>query len=157
LGYLEDPERTAASFTDDGWFKTGDKAIVDDDGYVTIKGRIKDIIIRGGENIPVREIEEYLHEHPKVADGAIVAMPDERLQERGCAYVIPTDPDDPLTFEEMVEYLKSQGIPETPRAARSRRRAPDDREREGPAVQAPRGHRRQTGRRSGRSVASRER
>ncbi|TKR26198.1 AMP-binding protein [Natronomonas salsuginis] len=110
LGYLEDPERTAASFTDDEWFKTGDKAIVDDDGYVMIKGRIKDIIIRGGENIPVREIEEYLHQHPKVADGAIVAMPDERLQERGCAYVLSTDPDDPLTFEEMVEYLKSQGI-----------------------------------------------
>lgn len=110
LGYLEDPERTAASFTDDGWFKTGDKAIIDAAGHVTIKGRIKDIIIRGGENIPVREIEEYLHEHPKVADGAIVAMPDERLQERGCAYVLPTDPDDPLTFEEMVAFLDEQGI-----------------------------------------------
>jgi acyl-CoA synthetase (AMP-forming)/AMP-acid ligase II len=110
LGYLDDPERTAASFTEDGWFKTGDKAIIDADGYVTIKGRIKDIIIRGGENIPVREIEEYLHEHPKVEDGAIVAMPDDRLQERACAYVLSVDPDDPLTFEEMVEHLKAQGI-----------------------------------------------
>ena len=110
LGYYEDEERTANSFTDDGWFKTGDKASIDDEGYVTIKGRIKDIIIRGGENIPVREIEEYLHEHPKVADGAIVAMPDDRLQERGCAYVKLVDSDDPLTFDEMVEFLQEKGI-----------------------------------------------
>jgi len=110
LGYYEDEERTANSFTDDGWFKTGDKAIVDDEGYVTIKGRIKDIIIRGGENLPVREIEEYLHEHDDVADAAIVAMPDERLQERACAYVVPVDPDDLLTFDEMVAYLKTKGI-----------------------------------------------
>jgi acyl-CoA synthetase (AMP-forming)/AMP-acid ligase II len=110
LGYYDDPERTADSFTDDGWFRTGDKAVIDDDGYVTIKGRIKDIIIRGGENIPVREIEEYLHEHPKVADGVIVAMPDERLQERACAYVVPADADDPLTFEEMVGFLETKQI-----------------------------------------------
>lgn len=109
LGYYDEPERTANSFTDDDWFQTGDKAIIDEEGFVTIKGRIKDIIIRGGENIPVREIEEYLHKHPKVADGAIVAMPDERLQERGCAYILPNDLDDPLTFDEMVEYLKEQG------------------------------------------------
>lgn len=110
LGYYDDRERTDDSFTDDGWFETGDKATIDPDGYVTIKGRIKDIIIRGGENIPVREIEEYLHQHPKVADGAIVAMPDDRLQERACAYVVPTDADDPLTFDEMVDYLDDQGI-----------------------------------------------
>lgn len=110
LGYYEDRERTADSFTDDGWFETGDKAIIDRDGYVTIKGRIKDIIIRGGENIPVREIEEYLHAHPEVADGAIVAMPDDRLQERACAYVVPVDPEDPLTFDEMVDYLDVKGI-----------------------------------------------
>lgn len=110
LGYLDDPERTADSFTDDGWFKTGDTAIIDEDGYVTIKGRIKDIIIRGGENIPVRETEEYLHEHPKVVDSAIVAMPDERLQERACAYVLPADPDDPLTFDEMIGFLEEQEI-----------------------------------------------
>jgi cyclohexanecarboxylate-CoA ligase len=110
LGYYRDEERTADSFTDDGWFRTGDKAIIDEEGYVTIKGRIKDIIIRGGENIPVREIEEYLHQHPDIADAVIVAMPDDRLQERGCAYVVPADPADPLTFDEMVSYLKEQGI-----------------------------------------------
>jgi cyclohexanecarboxylate-CoA ligase len=110
LGYYRDEKRTQASFTEDGWFKTGDKAIVDEDGYVTIKGRITDIIIRGGENIPVREIEEYLHQHPDVAEAAVVAMPDERLQERACAYVVPTDRSDPLTFEEMVAALETQGI-----------------------------------------------
>lgn len=110
LGYFDAPDRTDASFTEDEWFRTGDKAIIDDEGYITIKGRIKDIIIRGGENIPVREIEEYLHEHPKVADGAIVAMPDERLQERGCAYVLSTDDDDPLSFDEMVAFLLEKGI-----------------------------------------------
>lgn len=110
LGYYEDEERTDDSFTEDGWFRTGDKAIVDADGYVTIKGRIKDIIIRGGENIPVREIEEYLHEHPDIADAVIVAMPDDRLQERACAYVIPADPDDPIAFDGIVEFLRTKGI-----------------------------------------------
>jgi cyclohexanecarboxylate-CoA ligase len=110
LGYFKDEDRTSDSFTDDEWFKTGDKAIIDDDGFVTIKGRIKDIIIRGGENIPVREIEEYLHQHPEVADAVIVAMPDDRLQERPCAYVVPADPSDPLTFDELVAHLEGQGI-----------------------------------------------
>jgi len=110
LGYFEDRERTDDSFTDDGWFKTGDKAIIDEDGYVIIKGRIKDIIIRGGENIPVRELEEYLHEHSDIEDAVIVAMPDERLQERGCAYITPVSPDDPISFDELVEYLDDQGI-----------------------------------------------
>ncbi len=110
LGYYRDEDRTADSFTDDGWFKTGDKAIIDRAGYVTIKGRIKDIIIRGGENIPVREIEEYLHQYPDIVDAVIVAMPDERLQERACAYVVPADPTDPVTFDEMVAYLEGQGI-----------------------------------------------
>ncbi|MFB6069643.1 MAG: AMP-binding protein [Halanaeroarchaeum sp.] len=110
LGYYEDEERTENSFTDDGWFKTGDKAVIDDEGYVTIKGRIKDIIIRGGENIPVREIEEYLHENDEVDDAVIVAMPDERLQERACAYVVPRDEDDPITFDEMIAFLETKGI-----------------------------------------------
>jgi acyl-CoA synthetase (AMP-forming)/AMP-acid ligase II len=110
LGYYDDIERTNGSFTDDGWFKTGDKATIDGDGYVTIKGRIKDIIIRGGENIPVREIEEGLHEHPDIADAVVVAMPDDRLQERVCAYVVPTDSDDPITFDEMVEFLDTRGM-----------------------------------------------
>lgn len=110
LGYYSDPDRTEAAFTDDGWLKTGDKAVVDGDGFVTIEGRIKDIIVRGGENIPIREIKHYLHETPGVADAAVVAMPDDRLQERACAYVVPTDPADPVTFDATISALEARGI-----------------------------------------------
>ncbi|AUV84635.1 cyclohexanecarboxylate-CoA ligase (plasmid) [Salinigranum rubrum] len=109
LGYYDDPERTAASFTADGWLKTGDKASIDDDGYVTIEGRLKDVIIRGGENIPVREVEADLRDHPSVGEVALVAMPDERLQERACAYVRPADPATPPSFEEVINYLTERG------------------------------------------------
>lgn len=87
LGYL-DPAHTAAAFTDDGWFRTGDLARVDD-GTVTIAGRAKDIVVRGGENIGVKEIEDYLLDHPAVADVAVVGVPDDVLGERACAFVVP--------------------------------------------------------------------
>ena len=74
--------------TADGWYRTGDLATIDDDGYLRITGRVKDIINRGGEKVPVAEIEQLLHEHPAVAEVAIVAMPDERLGERACAFVV---------------------------------------------------------------------
>ena len=73
----------------EGWFDTGDMARIDDDGYLRITGRAKDIIIRGGENIPVIEIENLLFRHPDVQEVAIVAMPDPRLGERVCAFVVP--------------------------------------------------------------------
>ena len=72
----------------DGWYRTGDLARIDADGYVRITGRVKDVINRGGEKIPVAEIEQLLHAHPAVRDVAIVAMPDERLGERACAFVV---------------------------------------------------------------------
>ncbi|MBI4591816.1 MAG: AMP-binding protein, partial [Candidatus Rokubacteria bacterium] len=109
VGYLKRPELTAASYTSDGWFMTGDRAILDPDGYVSISGRSKDIIIRGGENIPVVEIENLLFTHPKIANVAVVAMPDLRLQERACAFVIPK-PRDTLTLAEVVAYLESKEI-----------------------------------------------
>jgi cyclohexanecarboxylate-CoA ligase len=90
LGYL-DPAHTAASFTEDGWFRTGDLATLSDDGAITIAGRVKDIIVRGGENISVKEVEDYLLEHPAIADVAIVGVPDDVLGERGCAFVVTTD------------------------------------------------------------------
>ncbi len=88
LGYL-DPAHTAAAFTPDGWFRTGDLASLSDDGAVTIRGRAKDIIVRGGENIAVKEVEDYLLDHPGVADVAVVGVPDEKLGERACAFVVP--------------------------------------------------------------------
>lgn len=85
VGYLKRPE--AFGTDEDGWFDTGDVALLDEDGYVRITSRAKDIIIRGGENVPVVEVEELLYRHGAVRDAAVVAMPDARLGERGCAFV----------------------------------------------------------------------
>lgn len=90
VGYL-DRRLNADAFTADGWFRTGDLAVLDDEGYVTITGRRKDIIVRGGENISAKEIEDLLHQHPAVAEVAVVGMPDPVLVERVCAYVVPVD------------------------------------------------------------------
>ena len=109
VGYLKRPELTTVSHTPDGWFMTGDRAILDPDGFVSISGRTKDIIIRGGENIPVVEIENLLFAHPKVANVAIVAMPDPRLGERACAFVIP-NPGETLTQAEVVRYLETKEV-----------------------------------------------
>lgn len=103
-GYFKRRQLTEGEFTQDGWFKTGDRAIMDEDGYISISGRSKDIIIRGGENIPVVEVENILHKHPKVKQVAIVGMPDERMQEKGCAYVVLKE-GETLTFKEMIEFL----------------------------------------------------
>jgi cyclohexanecarboxylate-CoA ligase len=108
-GYYQRPQATAEGFTSAGWFKTGDRAILDAAGYLSISGRSKDIIIRGGENIPVVEVENLLHKHPKVQNVAIVAMPDPRLQERACAFVIPR-PGVTLTLGELVSYLLDQQL-----------------------------------------------
>jgi cyclohexanecarboxylate-CoA ligase len=108
-GYYRRPQVTAASFVDGGWFTTGDRAVMDADGYISISGRSKDIIIRGGENIPVVEVENLLHKHPKVHNVAIVAMPDPRLQEKACAFVVPK-PGETFTFEEMITYLLEQQL-----------------------------------------------
>jgi len=85
VGYFKRPE--AYDIDDDLWFETGDVARMDEDGYIRITGRSKDIIIRGGENIPVVEIEELLYRHPAIRDAAVIGLPDPRLGERGCAVV----------------------------------------------------------------------
>ena len=106
-GYLKRPQWNATDA--DGWFDTGDLADIDARGYVRINGRSKDVIIRGGENIPVFEVETLLYRHPAVAQVAIVAYPDERLGERACAVVVPKSGQS-LTFTEMVDFLKAQEI-----------------------------------------------
>lgn len=108
-GYYKRPHVTAASFVDGDWFSTGDRAALDEAGYVRITGRSKDIIIRGGENIPVVEVENLLHKHPRVRNVAIVAMPDRRLQEKACAFVVP-EPGETFTFDEMITYLLAQHL-----------------------------------------------
>jgi cyclohexanecarboxylate-CoA ligase len=109
VGYFKRPEFTAEAHTPDGWFRTGDRATLDVDGYLAITGRSKDVIIRGGENIPVAEVENLLFAHPKIAGVAIVAMPDLRLQERACAFVIP-QAGESLTLAEVIAYLDAKQL-----------------------------------------------
>jgi cyclohexanecarboxylate-CoA ligase len=106
-GYLRRPQLNGTDAQ--GWFDTGDLATLDADGYIRISGRSKDVIIRGGENIPVFEIEALLYTHPAVAQVAIVAYADERLGERACAVVIPKA-GQTLDLAGMVEFLKAQKV-----------------------------------------------
>ena len=87
-GYWDEPERTAEAIDSAGWIHTGDLATMDEDGYVRIVGRSKDMIIRGGENVYPREIEEFLYSHPAFADVQVVGVPDERYGEEIMAWVI---------------------------------------------------------------------
>jgi fatty-acyl-CoA synthase len=89
LGYWDEPEQTAKAKDADGWMHTGDLATIDDDGYCKIVGRIKDLVIRGGENLYPREIEEYLYRHPKIQDVQVFGVPDEFYGEELCAWIIP--------------------------------------------------------------------
>ncbi|GAA1382623.1 hypothetical protein GCM10009613_10730 [Pseudonocardia kongjuensis] len=106
VGYL-DPTLDADAFTPDGWFRTGDLAVVDDAGYLEITGREKDIIIRGGENLSAKEIEDRLFEHPAVADVAVVAVPDPVLTERACAVVVP-EPGADVTLPALTTWLRER-------------------------------------------------
>ena len=98
------------AFDPDGYFRTGDLGYQDPDGYLTITGRLKDIIIRNGENISAKEVEDLLYTHPKVTDVAVIGLPDPTTGERACAVVTCLDPHDPLTFTEMTTYLKDHGL-----------------------------------------------
>jgi len=112
VGYLKRPEWNATD--EDGWFETGDLARMDAEGYVRITGRAKDIIIRGGENIPVVEIEGLVYQHPSVAEVAIVAMPDERMGERACAFVVAKpDAQAALSLGEISNFLIGRNVSKT--------------------------------------------
>jgi len=110
IEYFHDDEQTAALFTPDGFSRSGDLGRMDQDGYVRVTGRLKDIIIRGGMNISAREIEEHLVRHPAIADVAVVGMPDERLGEKACAYVVLAEPSAPLTLDDVADYLRAQKV-----------------------------------------------
>jgi cyclohexanecarboxylate-CoA ligase len=107
VGYLKRPQLNASDAQ--GWFDTGDLARMDHDGYIRIVGRTKDVIIRGGENVPVAEVENVMYRHPSVAECALVAMPDERLGERGCAFVV-IKPNLSLELGELTQFLGQSGM-----------------------------------------------
>lgn len=108
-GYLDRPDLTAEVFTEDGWYRTGDLATLDAAGCLRITGRVKDVVNRGGEKIPVAEIEQLLFAHPAVEDVAVVAMPDARLGERACAFVVFAE-GERLGFGEMRAYLDEHQV-----------------------------------------------
>ena len=108
-GYLARPDLTAEAFTNRGWFRTGDVALIDEDGFISLRGRTKDIIIRGGENIPVIDVENTLYQHPGVVEVTVIGVPDERLGERACAVVVP-GAGARLTLADLSDFLLAQGL-----------------------------------------------
>jgi 2,3-dihydroxybenzoate-AMP ligase/mycobactin salicyl-AMP ligase len=106
-GYYNNPEENKAVFTRDGFFRTGDVARIDEKGYITLTGRIKEMINRGGESISATEIERLITRHPEVAAVAVIPVPDPLMGERVCAYIQPK-PGAHLTFERIISFLKEQ-------------------------------------------------
>lgn len=110
VGYWNKPELNESAFDEECWLTTGDRAIMSEDGYIDVVGRSKDIIIRGGENINPLPIEDILLEHPDIDQAVIVGMPDDRLGERPCAYVVPSEPDGEITLADIRSFLDTAGI-----------------------------------------------
>ena len=107
-GYTN-PELNAEAFDDEGWFRTGDLGVLRDDGHLSITGRLKDVIVRKGENISAKEIEDLLSSHDKVAEVAVIGLPDPERGEMVCAVVLPA-PGEALTFNEMVAFCRAAGL-----------------------------------------------
>jgi len=110
MGYFDEPELTARALDEEGWYYSGDLCRMDEAGYIKITGRKKDIIVRGGENISSREVEDILLQHPKIHDACVVAMSDERLGERSCAYVVLKAPHHSSSLEEVVAFFRRKRV-----------------------------------------------
>ncbi|HBM9496861.1 TPA: medium-chain fatty-acid--CoA ligase [Escherichia coli] len=110
MGYFDEPELTARALDEEGWYYSGDLCRMDEAGYIKITGRKKDIIVRGGENISSREVEDILLQRPKIHDACVVAMSDERLGERSCAYVVLKAPHHSLSLEEVVAFFSRKRV-----------------------------------------------
>jgi len=108
LGYWDEPEKTAEAVDSDGWMHTGDLAVMRDDGYSNIVGRIKDMVIRGGENIYPREIEEFLYTHPDIEDVQVIGVPDEKYGEELCAWIRMREGAEALTVESVREFASGR-------------------------------------------------
>ena len=137
LGYYRDPERTATAMQG-GWFHSGDLATRDEDGYITIVDRKKDMINTGGENVSSREVEEVIFEHPAVAEVAVIAVADDRWIEAVCAVVVRR-PGETVSDVQLREFVRARlaGL-QDPQARRVRRRAAEEPEREDPQARAAR-------------------
>ena len=109
LGFFDDAERTGRTFEADGWVRSGDLGVIDEDGYLSVIGRKKEIIIRGGLNIAPSEVESVIRRHPQIADVAVIGIADRRLGERTCACVV-TAPSNEMALEQLVEFLKVEGM-----------------------------------------------
>ncbi len=126
-GYFQRPDLDREALTESGYLRTGDRArVLDDDGNIRLCGRTKDIIIRGGENIPVVEIENLLSTHPAVREVALVPLPHDRLGEIACACVVPADGFEVPTIEQLAAHLAQHGVAKQfyPEAVRSREGLP---------------------------------
>jgi acyl-CoA synthetase (AMP-forming)/AMP-acid ligase II len=111
LGYV-DPSLDVDAFDEHGYFRTGDLGLIDEQGYVHVTGRLKEIIIRNGENISARQVELALLEHPGIADCAVIGLPDDHTGERCVAVIAPTDgrADSPLTLAEVAAHCRAEGL-----------------------------------------------
>ncbi len=140
LGYWDEPEKTAEAIDDEGWMHTGDLAVMREDGYCTIVGRIKDMVIRGGENIYPREIEEFLYTHPDVEDVQVVGVPDERYGEELCAWIRMRPGATALDAGRRARVRRRQaGALQDPALRAGGRGVPDDRDRQDPQGRDARG------------------
>jgi fatty-acyl-CoA synthase len=104
LGYWDQPDKTAEAIDAARWMHTGDLATMDAEGYLNIVGRIKDLVIRGGENVYPREVEEFLYGHPAIADVSVVGVPDERYGEELMAWIVLKPDAEPLTVDDVREF-----------------------------------------------------
>lgn len=108
-GYL-DSSLDAAAFDEDGWFRTGDLGFQDTDGYIAITGRLKDVIIRKGETISAKDVEDVLFTHPGIGDVAVIGLPDPASGERACAIVVPADPEAPPNLQDVFDFCTQAGL-----------------------------------------------
>ncbi len=133
LGYWDEPAKTAEAIDAARWMHTGDLAVMREDGYVNIVGRIKDMVIRGGENVYPREVEEFLYTHPDIADVQVIGVPDEKYGEELCAWIRLRDGAEPLDADDgaRVRHREARAL-QDPAVRAAGGRVPDDRHRQGP-------------------------
>jgi fatty-acyl-CoA synthase len=108
LGYWEDEAKTAEAIDEDGWMHTGDLAVMREDGYCTIVGRIKDMVIRGGENVYPREVEEFLYSHPGIEDAQVIGVPDAKYGEEICVWIKMKPDAEPLNVDAVREFAQGR-------------------------------------------------